>query len=55
MTIETVNGMEIGNPAPGESAARQAETPDRLLAALIAQGGAESVREVRVRGKVLPL
>jgi guanine deaminase len=40
---------------PLASAVRQAETPDRLLAALIAQGGAESVCEVRVRGKVLPL
>ena len=43
-------------PAPGTplaAAMARAETPERLLAALIKQAGAPSVREVRVRGKVV--
>jgi guanine deaminase len=40
---------------PLASAMERAESPERLLAALIAQGGAESVREVRVRGQAVPL
>jgi guanine deaminase len=38
---------------PLASAVERAETPERALAALIAQDGAESVREVRVRGAAL--
>jgi guanine deaminase len=59
---------ETGDFTPGKSAdlvclrppsgtplasAVERETPERALAALIAQAGAESVREVRVRGAVL--
>ena len=40
---------------PLAAAVERAETPERALAALIAQAGAESVREVRVRGAVLAL
>ncbi len=62
---------ETGDFSPGKSAdlvrwqppegtplaasLRQAESPEAKLAALIAQAGAESVREVRVRGKALAL
>jgi guanine deaminase len=62
---------ETGDFAPGKSAdlvrwlppegtplaqaMKQSEAPGRLLAALITQGGAESVREVRVRGRLIPL
>jgi guanine deaminase len=38
---------------PLASAVERAEGPERVLAALLAQAGEESVREVRVRGKVL--
>jgi guanine deaminase len=41
--------------APLASTVERAEGPERVLAALLAQAGEESVREVRVRGKVLPL
>ncbi len=63
--------MEIGDFSAGKSAdlvrwlppvgtplaaaMNQAESPERLLAALITQGGPESVHEVRVRGQVVPL
>ena len=40
---------------PLASAVEHAESPARLLAALFAQGGAESVREVRVEGKAVAL
>jgi guanine deaminase len=40
---------------PLAEAVARAETPERLLAALITQAGAESVREVRVRGEIIPL
>jgi guanine deaminase len=40
---------------PLAAAVERAESPERLLAALIAQAGAESVREVRVRGQVVAL
>jgi guanine deaminase len=40
---------------PLASAVERAEGPERILAALIAQAGAESVREVRVRGAALAL
>jgi guanine deaminase len=40
---------------PLASAVRQAESAERQLAALIAQAGPESVREVRVRGRAIPL
>ena len=39
---------------PLASAVERAEGPERVLAALLAQAGEESVREVRVRGKALP-
>ena len=35
------------------SALSQAESPERLLSALLTMAGAESVREVRVRGRVV--
>ncbi len=38
---------------PPAAAVERAESPERLLGALIAQAGAESVREVRVRGEVV--
>lgn len=38
---------------PLAAAVERAESPERLLAALIAQAGAESVREVRVRGRII--
>jgi guanine deaminase len=41
--------------SPLAFAVERAEGPERLLAALITQAGAESVREVRVRGEVIPL
>lgn len=41
--------------SPLASAMERAESPERLLAALLAQGGAESVREVRVRGQAVGL
>jgi guanine deaminase len=40
---------------PLASAVERAESPERVLAALITQAGAESVREVRVRGAALAL
>jgi guanine deaminase len=40
---------------PLASAVERAENPERVLAALLAQAGEETVREVRVRGKTLPL
>ena len=40
---------------PLASAMERAQSPERLLAALIAQGGAESVREVRVAGQAVAL
>jgi len=40
---------------PLAAAVERAESAERLLAALIAQAGAESVREVRVRGEVVAL
>jgi guanine deaminase len=40
---------------PLASAVERAESPERVLAALISQAGAESVREVRVRGAALSL
>lgn len=40
---------------PLASAVERAEGPERALAALFAQAGEESVREVRVRGRALPL
>jgi guanine deaminase len=39
---------------PLAAAVKQAESPDQMLAALLAQGGAESVCEVRVQGRVVP-
>ena len=38
---------------PLAEAVARAESPEQLLAALIAQAGAESIQEVRVRGKVV--
>jgi guanine deaminase len=40
---------------PLAAALERAESPERLLAALIAQAGAESVRDVRIRGKAVAL
>jgi guanine deaminase len=40
---------------PLASAVERAEGPERALASLFAQAGEESVREVRVRGRALPL
>jgi guanine deaminase len=40
---------------PLARAVERAESPERLLAALITQAGAETVREVRVRGKAIRL
>ena len=40
---------------PLASAMERAESPEGLMAGLISQGGAESVREVRVRGQAVPL
>jgi guanine deaminase len=64
-------GEETGDFTPGKSAdlvclrppegtllaqaVARAESPERLLAALITQAGAESVQEVRVRGARIPL
>lgn len=39
--------------SPLASAVASAKSPEQMLAALIAQAGAESVREVRVRGQVI--
>jgi guanine deaminase len=60
---------ETGDLAPGKSAdfvylrapehsvlaaaTAQAESPERLLSALLTMGGAESIREVRVGGRVV--
>jgi len=41
--------------SPLASAIDRAEGPEQLLSALITQAGAESVREVRVRGKPVSL
>jgi guanine deaminase len=41
------------NGTPLAEALTRAETPERLLAALITQAGAESVHEVRVRGNIV--
>jgi guanine deaminase len=42
-----------GTPLAGAMA--HADTPEQLLAAIITQAGAESVREVRVRGRAIAL
>jgi guanine deaminase len=47
--------LQAPDGTPLAAAVERAEGPERLLAALIAQAGAESVREVRVRGEVLAL
>jgi len=45
--------LQAPEGTPLAAAMERAESPERLLAALIAQAGAESVREVRVRGEVV--
>ena len=41
-----------GTPLAG--AMEHADSPERLLAAIITQAGAESIQEVRVRGRAIP-
>jgi guanine deaminase len=40
--------------SPLAAAVAHAESPESLLAALITQAGADSIVEVRVRGRVIP-
>jgi guanine deaminase len=44
---------DAGTPLAG--AMEYADSPERLLAAIVTQAGAESIREVRVRGRVIAL
>ena len=60
VTLDALNAMDrecfvAADGTPLASAMKRAESPDRLLAALVTQGGAESVREVWVRGRALVL
>ena len=46
--------LQPAQDTPLAAAVERAESPQQLLGALIAQAGAESIREVRVRGEAVP-